>query len=364
MIRAPLIVSLCLGLCLGAPAATAHHSMAATYENDQTSTVEGTVTEFRFRNPHVLLYIDVTEETGETVNWMGEGPSATGMTRLGWDKDVLKPGDRVSISGDATKDGSPMVWTSQIEYLDAETGNVLAVLTPQTDPKAAFAENGDSDAPIGDPKTVTIAAQQLFGIPNFSGMTSADAPETQAGPFFIGDPALAYNSGAGATANAAYDLSNDPQIFCEPPGLVRQAGYTPYGWKIIQLPDRILIEYEEYGGAREIPISDELPAPGPKSHLGDSVAHYEGDTLVIETVNLLSNPSGHRGGPLSDEISVVERFTREEVAGIGTVLTNTTTVTDPAYLTEPWTISRSTTYAVNYEYLENECVPPLRDRSD
>jgi len=96
--------------------------------------------------------------------------------------------------------------------------------------------------------------------------------------------------------------------------------------------------------------------------LGDSVARYEGNTLVIETVNLLANLSGHTGKPLSDQIRVVEVYSREDHAEWGTVLTTTSTIYDPVYLTEPWTIERHKGYTTGYEYPGNDCVPPLRER--
>ena len=172
---------------------------------------------------------------------------------------------------------------------------------------------------------------------------------------------MPYNQ-AGEAALAASDIANDPQVFCDPPGVVRQAGYTPYGFKLQQYPDHITIEYEEYGSRRSIYFDDKLPKPGVRSHLGDSVARYEGDTLVIETVNLLANYSGHRGKPISEEARVTEVYTRVDNPEFGTVAITETTVTDPKFLTEPWTIKRYKLYSSDYEFIENECAPPLRER--
>ena len=147
------------------------------------------------------------------------------------------------------------------------------------------------------------------------------------------------NSEAGEAAQAVYNRADDPQIFCEPPGLVRQAGFTPHPLKITQNDDHVIIEYEEYGGRRAIFFDDELPKSGVRSHLGDSVARYEGDSLVIETVNLLANASGHRGKPLSDKIRVTEVYTRVDDPEHGSHVKTEVTVVDPEYLTESWTIS-------------------------
>ena len=146
------------------------------------------------------------------------------------------------------------------------------------------------------------------------------------------------------------------------PGLVRQAGYTPHGQKIQQYADHITIEYEEYGSRRAIFFDDELPQPGPPSLMGDSIARYEGDTLVIESVNLLSTLSGHRGKPLSSSARVVEVYRREDHPQYGTILITETTVHDPEYLTESWTISRTKHYVDGYEFFGVDCEPPLRER--
>ncbi len=58
----------------------AHHG-SAPYDNTVTKTVIGTVTNFRFSNPHVLIYVDVLEDNGETVNWSGELTSPNRLAR-------------------------------------------------------------------------------------------------------------------------------------------------------------------------------------------------------------------------------------------------------------------------------------------
>jgi len=170
-------------------------------------------------------------------------------------------------------------------------------------------------------------------------------------------------SAAGAAAQDAYITADDPQIFCEPPGVVRQAGFTPHPVRITQNDDHVVLEYEEYGGSRVVYFGDELPSPGEKSHLGDSVARYEGDALIIETRNLLSNPSQPWGYQTSDQVSTVEIYKRADEPQIGSVVTAKMIVTDPGYLSEPWELNRDRFYSEGYEFIENDCRPPLRKRS-
>jgi hypothetical protein len=343
--------------------AAAHHSFQATFSADELVSVDGVVTDFRFRNPHVIIYLDVTNDNGSVTRWMAEGSSATGWRRAGWKNDSLKPGDRMRISGNATHDGSPMVWIEDFALLDSAGENVIAELSSNEDPLVSLGKATEAAAAATAQELYFIPLTLPTGEPNFSGTTMQrrGLGPGRGGPPDVNDPVMPYNE-AGETALAATDIKNDPQVFCDPPGVVRQAGYTPYGFKLQQYPDHITIEYEEYGSRRSIFFGDELPKPGVRSHLGDSVARYEGDSLVIETVNLLPNYSGHRGKPISEQARVKEVYTRIDDPEIGSIVQTETTVTDPKFLTEPWTIKRYKLYSADYEFIVNECVPPLRER--
>jgi hypothetical protein len=339
----------------------AHHSSTSTFSADETISVDGVVTKFLFRNPHVLVYLDVTNADGSVTNWMSEGPSATGWRRVGWKPDSLKAGDTIRVSGNSTLDGSPMVWIDTMAMLDG-SGSVVAELDPGADPAAALSgAKVTEDVPVEVAETSFLSPTLPTGEPNFTGVTASHTSLSARGGPDRNDPDMPYNE-VGLAALQAWDLENDPQVFCDPPGLVRQGGYTPYGQIIVQYSDHMVIEYEEYGSRRAIFFGDELPKSGVRSHLGDSVARYEGDSLIIETVNLLANASGHRGRPLSDKIRVTEVFTRIDDPELGTQLKIEMTVTDPEFLAEPWTISRTKLYTAGYEFIENVCVPPLRQR--
>ena len=82
----------------------AHHGREL-YDAQRTITVKGIVTKFDFSNPHVLLYFDVKDNKGKVVNWVGETGSPNMMRRGGWNKNSLKPGDMITISGNPAKNG-------------------------------------------------------------------------------------------------------------------------------------------------------------------------------------------------------------------------------------------------------------------
>jgi uncharacterized protein DUF6152 len=84
----------------------AHHG-ASMFDMVRLITVKGTVTSFEWVNPHSMIYADVKDEKGNVQKWVIEtrgGPNA--LTRAGWTKDTVKPGDEVTFTGHPAKNGT------------------------------------------------------------------------------------------------------------------------------------------------------------------------------------------------------------------------------------------------------------------
>ena len=99
-------------LCLGAVAAAAvaapalaHHSFAM-FDNEKTVSLQGTVREFEWSNPHAWMNIMVTDASGATAEWAFEMASPLQLTSHGWKKDTVKAGDKVTIMAHPLKDGT------------------------------------------------------------------------------------------------------------------------------------------------------------------------------------------------------------------------------------------------------------------
>ena len=97
---------------------TAHHSPAMLYDLSREITVAGVVTEYQLGNPHMRVYLDVDNE-GTTEKWLAEGGSRTRLMRVGWTGNELVPGDKVSVRGHPSRDGSKLV---HMEYLTLPDG--------------------------------------------------------------------------------------------------------------------------------------------------------------------------------------------------------------------------------------------------
>lgn len=91
----------------------AHHGSAA-YDMSKTVTVTGTITDFQFVNPHVLIAMDVKDPSGKVDKWQGELTSPNHLARAGWTKSTLKPGDQITLIGGPAKSGSPTMWIRKI----------------------------------------------------------------------------------------------------------------------------------------------------------------------------------------------------------------------------------------------------------
>jgi hypothetical protein len=101
----------------------AHHGRS-NYDVTSTATVKGTVTEFEWTNPHALIHIDVTDESGKVEKWIAETNSPNTLSRQGWNKTTVKVGDQITLVGHRVKGGGNYINFSKITWPDGR------VLTP------------------------------------------------------------------------------------------------------------------------------------------------------------------------------------------------------------------------------------------
>jgi hypothetical protein len=88
-------------------AMSAHHG-AATFDTANEITLKGTVTEWTWFNPHCFLKFDVKDATGAAKNWAVEAGNPTDMSKRGWTRMSMKPGDEVTVTLQPVKTGAPV----------------------------------------------------------------------------------------------------------------------------------------------------------------------------------------------------------------------------------------------------------------
>jgi len=103
---------------MAAAVARAHHSFAAEFLEDQTGTIDGTVTEVWFKNPHIRYYVEIETEGGDKETWDVRGLSPTSLVRRGWTPKTIQEGDHIKVHGHLGRDGRKLMSIIWIELDD------------------------------------------------------------------------------------------------------------------------------------------------------------------------------------------------------------------------------------------------------
>lgn len=142
--------------------------------------------------------------------------------------------------------------------------------------------------------------------------------------------------------NQEHYLERDPEVKCYLPGVPR-ATYMPHPFRIFQSDKSMLIAYQYDGAVRNLLFKDPGEAPA-DSWMGQSVAHWEGDTLVVKVTALNDQTWLDRAGNHhSDQMSVVERYTPTGPA----TMKYEAEITDPETYTRPWKMEMTLYKAVS-----------------
>jgi len=103
---------------VGFAPAFGHHSFAAQYDGSKTVTLDGTVKDFRFVNPHALATVDVADDKGAVQQWTVEFDGRLNLTNFGWTEATIRPGERVKISGNPERAGAPRIFFTKLMRAD------------------------------------------------------------------------------------------------------------------------------------------------------------------------------------------------------------------------------------------------------
>lgn len=112
-------------------AVSAHHS-AFAFDTENTLTIDGTVTEWFWANPHCLLKFDVVLDSDDVVHWVAETQAPANMIDAGWRKNDLKPGDGITITVQPARNGNPVGRIVRVEFDDGRTLDVSQDRTGET----------------------------------------------------------------------------------------------------------------------------------------------------------------------------------------------------------------------------------------
>ena len=258
-------IAIALGALFVVPHAFAHHSFAPHFDSSKPANISGTITEFEARNPHSYLHISAIDENGRTREYVCESHGVTQLSRNGIKAEMLKVGTKVRVTGSLSRHSAYMCFFDNVEFADGRTLNVNG-------PRGAAAA-GPAAAPALAARKDIFGTWLLAPIPNRS--TSGPQPMIQS------------LTPAGEKAVAAYDpFKDDPTFRCDPVAIRRVWGAPGTPLEVVRSGNDIVLHHEWMDVRRVIHMNmKEHPKNGPRSSLGHSIGHMEGDTLVIETAN-------------------------------------------------------------------------------
>jgi len=157
-----------------------------------------------------------------------------------------------------------------------------------------------------------------------------------------------------------HHMFDDPQAHCWLSGVPRQM-YTPFGFQILQPPGSVVLLYEAFHSYRILPLNaGPHPADAIRMFEGDSRAHWEGDTLVVDVTNQNEKTWFDMAGNFhSDALHVIEHFTMVNA----NTIRYEATLEDPKVYTRPWKIAfdLGRNMQPDYEQMEYACVEGEKD---
>lgn len=118
--KMPIRLTLLALAVLRVPAGEAHHSFAAEFGYEDSGTITGEVVEVLFVNPHARYFVAIDNDSGKEVLWDAQTRSPNALLAIGWNKDTIRVGERVTIEGNLGRDGAPKIWIRELRRASGE----------------------------------------------------------------------------------------------------------------------------------------------------------------------------------------------------------------------------------------------------
>jgi len=332
-------------LCLFGSAVHAHHSEAGL-DTESLVTIDGMVTEFSWRNPHIYFAVETTNASGERVEWVVQSSPIISATRRGWTPSSLAVGDHVHVEAHPARDGRPYALLYTIEK---EGGIVLGT-----------AARPASDRPVE--QRAVVATTTIAGL----WLAYREDIVTYPGGFDGFFKAHLKLTAEGAAAQAAFNpLSpENPESQCigrPTPAMIVSSDLFPIEIDLDEDADVVVIRSGFWDEERTVYMDGRgHPQPSERVLGGHSIGRWEGETLVVDTTNFAPHRSPYQiGVPSGLQKHVVERYRLNED---GTRLVAEFVLEDPQYLTEPVVHSRELRFSPQLEMPRYDCDPETTSR--
>ena len=332
-----------LAAILAAAPASAHHSFAGFYDRNRIVEIEGIVRTVSWRNPHGAMTIDVRDEAGNTVPWHIETGSISVLRVRGFDREFVRPGDRVRISGEASLRGSTGLYARNLLLPNGEE----VLLSIGTMPRWTNSASGELLEARFDSSAAAAARREAKGIFR---VWSTVFEDPDSFPLFKGGYPL---TAAAVAKKTQWDASNAVLLGCDPKGMPSLM-ITPYPIQFVEQDGNVLIRFEEDDGERVIHMASDAQRPFEyPSLLGYSTGRWAGKTLVVETNGISAAYFDGDGTPQSTNIRLIERFTMNDAQDR---LDYAVTIEDPDTFTASFELRRYWVWRPELTINDYDCV--------
>ena len=324
------------------PQASSHHSFSR-FDRTKIIEVEGELISYRWRNPHITFEIRGTNDAGEEVVWNVEGHSLSILRRTNASPESLEAGDRIRIAAWATVRPSTELFAHNLLM----PGGRELVMSPEGHPRWS---TGDV---IGD-ETKWLTAGTASDNTGAEGIFRVWSTYLGEGSTFYTFWKREYplTNAAQRQRDAFNPLTDSVTPGCTVKGmpLIME---QPYPLEFVQADDSILIRMEEFDTVRTIHMdAGAVPIGEPHSLLGNSTGRWDGQTLVVRTVNVAFPYFDSNGTPQGSDPGFVERF---RVSDDGSRLLYELTAADDEVFTAPVTVTRDWVWRPGEEVKPYEC---------
>lgn len=378
--------------------ARAHHS-GIGFDRSETVTVTGEITRFVWRNPHLAIVIDVTNDAGQTEEWKIEGPGTTVLAGQGFTKASLNNGDEITVVIHPMRSGKPGgllqaitlasgATHSVIPEYEAADGRVGTRQARERPSQVEFVPPPDGETwQERERKTRPAQLPMIGNLPKQTGPGALD-PDNLAKPRptpafdltgtweFRGETDYTANYGwyefkphpefteKGRETYAEFQSFaregrqySEPTAECYPAGMPRLM--TRYGaLMMLQYPTAIFMlsrlnnEYRVIWMDDRPRIPEELRDP---NWQGESLGHWEGNTLVVETEGFIDNRHLIQQGIFTgDQLKITERI---EMLNDGNTIKMEFILTDPEHWVGEWRHIKFRDRIYRYDVHEAHCLP-------
>lgn len=358
--------ALAVATLLAAPA-HAHHGFGL-FQLDKDVEFEGTLTEMELVNPHSYMHFESVGADGKPLRMSCEMRAATLIKRSGWSVDMFKPGMHVKVIGHPHRDDPSACYIESFTLDNSITvernQQFLSTAAPvDTSTRAARLDSGEPNI-SGD----WAVEQNVLTIPPGGGHGDM-VPRSLVDEYASGAMTLQQIRGLNPTPRPAYTAKGDadakafrmwsvddnPRLSCKPTSILYD---WTFDWPVNRITQTTTAEGEKvidmdyglYSFSRRIHMDTEHPASIEPSFAGHSIGHWEGDTLVVDTVGIaegvLSPPTRN-----SNRLHVEERYTLDTTT---MALVRNYRAEDPVYLAQPW-IGRDTVLLSEVPFEKQVC---------